>query len=110
MIRFSNRVDECRLFREILEGNSSLHGIVIHSNGEGGMGKTTLLSMFKGECKLKSIPVISFAKRSVNWHDILKNTVLQLGNDNFPTFLKLSNEFSNFSPDSNQNIGPIIHK
>jgi len=93
-LRFSNRKRECELFRSILRRETPLRGLVIHSGGAGGVGKSTLLKMFEDECRAPdlSVPTIPFyfnAERLVKWQDILDRTANIIGEGHFREYIQL---------------------
>lgn len=87
-IGFKDRKEECNLFRRILYNETPYRGIVVHSNGEGGLGKSTLLKMFEEECRKSNLPLPTepmyfTADRQITWRKILSETFDRLGRKHF---------------------------
>ena len=102
-IRNSDRSEECKLFCAILRNEIPLRGLVIHSKGEGGTGKTTLLKMFENECANSSLSkptiVLFFTahNRFLDWQMILNKTVERLNPEHFKTYTQLRNAYAGSS-------------
>ncbi|MBV7328122.1 hypothetical protein KFU94_07650 [Chloroflexi bacterium TSY] len=73
---------------------------MLHSGGQGGMGKTTLLKMFEEDCQASAIPVSTFplyftgALPPVSWLSILDQTVERLGSEQFPKYTQLRRAYA----------------
>jgi len=84
-----NRETELELFQQILLGESPLRGVVVHSRGERGWGKSSLLMMLCQECS-KCDPRFTQAflflnqEAPVDWESILDITARRLGLAHFP--------------------------
>jgi 3',5'-cyclic AMP phosphodiesterase CpdA len=92
--QFYNRDDEVELVRRILRREDSRRGVVVHSHGEPGWGKSSLLQMLQAECsKYRSshtYPLLFNAYEvSVRWDQILRDTAACLGIDRFRKFWAL---------------------
>lgn len=89
-----NRDRELELFQQILQGESPMRGVVVHSRGERGWGKSSLLMMFCQECS-KCAPrfaqVFLFLNQEgpVGWDLILEVTARTLGLVYFPRYFAL---------------------
>jgi hypothetical protein len=90
-----NREPELSLFRRILRGETAVRGLVIHSRGEGGWGKSVLLQMFERECATCRAPtteVFSFDPSNIraDWRSIMDRTARALGTEYFPRYFGTS--------------------
>jgi len=85
---------ERNLFRKILKGETTVRGLVIHSRGQGGWGKSVLLQMFEKECAACQSPpteVFSFdpSDTGANWLSIMDRTARKLGVEHFPRYMSV---------------------
>jgi hypothetical protein len=93
--RLFNREPELEIFQRILRGQSPMRGVVVHSRGKGGWGKSSLLVMFYQEC-LKCEPRLTKAfpfssqEVPVSWDLILEDTARKLGRVHFPKYFALA--------------------
>lgn len=93
-LRFSDRKKECGLFSQILCCQTSIRGLIMHSEGKGAVGKSTLLMMFQDMCGVSDLSVPSYplyftAARLVKWQTILDASVDALGHAFFRKFTAL---------------------
>jgi predicted phosphodiesterase len=90
-----NRERELELFQQILQKDSPVRGVVVHSRGERGWGKSSLLRMFCQECS-KCDPRFAQAllflnqEAPVGWDVILEVTARGLGLVHFPKYFALA--------------------
>src|SRR5262249_37665686 len=88
---FSDRTKECEVFRRILQREVSYRVIIIHSNGQKQVGKSTLLTMFNEICK--DVAFIWYrmfdARLYHSWQEILDTTVTTLGKTNCADYVQL---------------------
>ena len=90
-----NREPELELFQRILQGESSMRGVVVHSRGERGWGKSSLLIMFCQKCS-ECHPVFTQSfwfpahEVLVSWESILDVTAHRLGLVHFPKYFALA--------------------
>jgi hypothetical protein len=90
-----DREPELRLFREMLKSETTVRGLVIHSRGEGGWGKSVLLQMFKKECVAYRAPTtevffFDLSDTGADWESIMDRTARELGVEHFPRYLSAS--------------------
>lgn len=94
-LKFSDRKKERQLFQIALQHDTPLHGLVLHSKGQRGTGKSTLLDMFKRDCQELGATVLRFtAKRPLDWQKMLDETVATLGKPHFPTYTQLRQTYA----------------
>jgi hypothetical protein len=90
-----NREPELELFQRILRGESSIRGVVVHSRGERGWGKSSLLIMFCQKCS-ECHPAFTQSfwfpahEVLVSWESILDVTAHRLGLVHFPKYFALA--------------------
>jgi len=92
--RFSDRQREQAIFRDIIHQQNLLRALLLHSNGEGGVGKSTILNMFEMGCQsdrlpCPTLPLAFNAYRPLSCLDILNKTVRKLGRENFTHYSRL---------------------
>jgi hypothetical protein len=90
-----DREPELRLFQEMIKGETTIRGLVMHSRGEGGWGKSVLLQMFKRECVGHRVPTtevlfFDLSDTGADWKSIMDRTTRVLGVEHFPRYLSAS--------------------
>jgi hypothetical protein len=97
-IPFFNRKVEIAKFRQMLRNENEARGLVIHSHGERGWGKSQLMYVLHQECSSCDSPktmglFFDPSDRSdgvVDWKLIIDRTVEMLGRKRFPKYLNAS--------------------
>jgi len=90
-----DRKRELDQFRRILRGEADVRGLVIHSRGDRGWGKSALLEMFRQECEACESPTTSVfffepSDTGADWKSIMDHTTRALGTEHFPRYLSAS--------------------
>lgn len=95
LLKYSDRKRERQLFQTALQHDTPLRGLVLHSKGDTGTGKTTLLEMFRQECQKSGATALRFtANLPLDWQKILDETVATLGKLHFPTYNQLRQTYA----------------
>jgi hypothetical protein len=86
-----DRDTERRNFQRMLRREIPWRGMIIHSNGEGGWGKTSLLKIFDEECAdcpspLTEALLFTPGDTGANWKLIMERTVRAVGESYFPRY------------------------
>jgi hypothetical protein len=79
----------------MLRGDTTVRGLVMHSGGEGGWGKSVLLAMFKKECVACQSPTTEVfffdpSDTRADWKYIMDHTAEELDTDHFEHYLSAS--------------------
>jgi hypothetical protein len=97
---FIGRKEELKRFEEILEPNSGIHVLNIHSDGVGGIGKTQLLIQMRNICK--NISDLRCAKEIIDFYHtesrtktgVMRQIADSLNAENFPYVGQLISEYN----------------
>lgn len=115
-IPFFNRKKEVARFRQMLMNQDDARGLVLHSNGDRGWGKSQLMQVFHKECKSCDSPktislFFDVADRSqgvVDWKFIMDRTAEILGKNQFPQYINaISNKSSREVRKAESDIGTV---
>lgn len=98
-LRTSARKHEVEMFRQIINYETTFRGLLMHSEGKGGVGKSTLLKMFEDQCQaplLKTPTACLYfnAERFLKWQTILDKTARKVGTHYFPNYMALSTQYN----------------
>lgn len=102
-IPYVDRSTERALFAQMLRGESPTRGLILHSRGEGGWGKSVLIQLFlrEGRQLPGAAPQALFfdpAQADADWRSIMDATVAALGPVLFPNYLALRETVGSLSP------------
>jgi tetratricopeptide (TPR) repeat protein len=98
-VLFVGRKDERDQFKRFLMLESPVNILSIHTNGEGGIGKTQLVLRMKEDCQ--TLPNVIFAKDLIDFyhtesrfrHGVMRQIATNLNAVNFPEFSELIQKF-----------------
>lgn len=96
---FVGRQKEREQFKHFLAPESRVNILSIHTDGDGGIGKTQLVLRMQKDCK--SFPNVVFAKDLIDFyhtesrsrHGVMRQIASNLGAENFPEFGKLLQDY-----------------